>query len=113
MKIREIIITPVAFADPPLLNVTGVHEPYALRSLLQLVCEDGLVGLGESYGDEVLLVMAHKVAERLIGVDIFDLPAVRRISAEIVGGGIYADRHGLTGGVSAGKTLQTVFSFFE
>lgn len=113
MKIREVIITPVAFADPPLLNVTGVHEPYALRSVLQLVCDDGLVGLGESYGDEDLLVMAGKVAERLVGLDIFDLPSVRRIASEVVGGGIYADRHGLTGGVSASKTMQTVFSFFE
>ncbi|GAA1708675.1 glucarate dehydratase family protein [Fodinicola feengrottensis] len=113
MRIREVTITPVAFADPPLLNVTGVHEPYALRSILQLGCEDGVVGLGESYGDEDFLVLANKTAESLVGVDIFDLPAVRRAAVAAVGGGIYADRHGLTGGVSADKTLQTVYSFFE
>ncbi|WP_279582434.1 hypothetical protein [Fodinicola feengrottensis] len=90
MRIREVTITPVAFADPPLLNVTGVHEPYALRSILQLGCEDGVVGLGESYGDEDFLVLANKTAESLVGVDIFDLPAVRRAAVAAVGGGIYA-----------------------
>jgi glucarate dehydratase len=29
----------------------SVHEPFALRGVVQLICEDGVVGLGESYGD--------------------------------------------------------------
>ena len=41
MKIRKITVTPVAFHDPALLNAVGVHEPYALRSVIQLHCDDG------------------------------------------------------------------------
>jgi glucarate dehydratase len=38
MKILGATVTPVAFADAPLLNVMGVHEPFALRSILKLQC---------------------------------------------------------------------------
>ena len=51
-RIVSICITPVAFADPPLLNAVGVHEPFAIRAVLELATEDGVVGLGETYGDE-------------------------------------------------------------
>lgn len=34
--VTDVRITPVAFADPPLLNSVGVHEPYALRSVIEV-----------------------------------------------------------------------------
>ena len=37
MKISEVHITPVAVADPPLLNAAGLHAPYALRIIIELV----------------------------------------------------------------------------
>ena len=55
MKIKRITVTPIAFKDPPLLNASGVHEPYALRSIIQVESDTGLVGLGESYGDAPVL----------------------------------------------------------
>jgi glucarate dehydratase len=113
VKILSVELTPVAFADPPLLNVMGVHEPFALRSVLRLVCEDGVTGLGESYGDTGFLDLARKVAERLPGHDVFDLPGLRTIVAEAAAGGVYADQHGLTGAFSGDKTLATVYSLFE
>jgi glucarate dehydratase len=113
MKIQHAELTPVAFADPPLLNVMGVHEPFALRSVLRLVCDDGVVGLGESYGDTAFLDVARSVAERLPGHDVFDLPGLRRVVAESVGNRVYADQHGLTGAFSGDKTLATVYSLFE
>ena len=36
VRITGARITPVAFEDPPLLNAVGVHEPYALRAIIQL-----------------------------------------------------------------------------
>jgi glucarate dehydratase len=51
MRIADIRVTPIAFRDPPLLNVAGVHEPWALRSIIEVETDGGLVGLGESYGD--------------------------------------------------------------
>ncbi|HEX3648076.1 MAG TPA: enolase C-terminal domain-like protein [Pseudonocardiaceae bacterium] len=113
MKILRAELVPVAFADKPLLSVMGVHEPWALRTVLRLVCEDGVTGLGESYGDSSLLDVARNVAARLPGHDVFDLPGLRLLVAETAGGRVYADRHGLTGAFSTDKTLATVYSLFE
>ena len=35
-RITEVRVTPIAFRDPPLLNVQGVHEPWALRSIIEI-----------------------------------------------------------------------------
>ncbi|MFF4015978.1 glucarate dehydratase family protein [Streptomyces sp. NPDC001843] len=75
-RIRELIITPIAFRDPPLLNSNGVHEPLALRIILQLVLEDGTVGLGESPGGEARLERLRTAAKTVVGMDVFDTTAV-------------------------------------
>ncbi|MFJ9588415.1 glucarate dehydratase family protein [Streptomyces acidicola] len=75
-RIRELVVTPIAFRDPPLLNATGVHEPLALRCVLQLVLEDGTVGLGESTGGEVRLERLLTAAKAVVGMDVFDATAV-------------------------------------
>ena len=46
VRITGARVTPVAFVDPPLLNTVGVHQPYALRAIIQLDTDAGLVGLG-------------------------------------------------------------------
>src|SRR5919202_3718146 len=50
LRIGEMVVTPVACPDPPLLNHHGVHEPYFLRAVVRLRTEDGLEGLGEGPG---------------------------------------------------------------
>ncbi|MPY56653.1 glucarate dehydratase family protein [Streptomyces spongiae] len=75
-RIRELIVTPIAFRDPPLLNSNGVHEPLALRNILQLVLEDGTVGLGESTGGAVRLERLMAAAKAVVGMDVFDTTAV-------------------------------------
>ncbi|MFJ3773332.1 glucarate dehydratase family protein [Streptomyces sp. NPDC090075] len=75
-RIRELIITPIAFRDPPLLNSNGVHEPLALRIVLQLVLEDGTVGLGESPGGTARLERLEAAAEVVVGMDVFDTTAL-------------------------------------
>ncbi len=59
MRITEMHITPIALGDPPLLNAAGLHAPYALRTVVELVTDNGLTGLAEVPGsaavDEVLL----------------------------------------------------------
>ena len=52
LRISAVTVTPVAFADPPLLNSVGVHEPFALRAVVEVSTEAGLCGLGETYADE-------------------------------------------------------------
>ena len=51
LRISAVTITPVAFRDPPLLNSVGVHEPYALRAIVEVRTDGGLTGLGETYAD--------------------------------------------------------------
>ncbi|ADB33984.1 Mandelate racemase/muconate lactonizing protein [Kribbella flavida DSM 17836] len=79
MKITDLAITPIAFADPPLLNATGVHEPLALRTVVQLHVADGVVGLGEGSGELVVLERLARVRPALVGQSVFDTSAIEAI----------------------------------
>jgi len=70
MKITRITITPVAFADPPLLNAVGVHEPYAIRAIIEVATDAGLTGLGETYADEHHLSALRAAARAIEGTDV-------------------------------------------
>ncbi len=86
LPIVAVRVTPIAFRDPPLLNVAGVHEPWALRSIIEVQTSDGRVGLGESYGDLKTLADLGKVAPQLVGLDPFDLNQLTRVVYAHVGG---------------------------
>jgi len=111
--IREAVVTPVAFPDPPLLNSAGVHEPWALRTIVELYADDGLVGLGETYGDQAHLDLVRKAAGAVVGVDAFDLNELQTLVAGAVGAVDVGDAHGLTGGASPQKKLPRALSPFE
>ncbi|MCF6474000.1 glucarate dehydratase [Nonomuraea sp. MG754425] len=112
MIIRQIRVTPVAFRDPPLLNAAGVHEPWALRTIVEVITDQGLTGLGETYGDLEHLGKVRECAQALIGLDVHALNTMyARISAII--GGTVKDLHGLTGAATKEKSVDRVFSPFE
>lgn len=111
--IREVVLTPIAFRDPPLLNAVGVHEPWALRTIVEIHTDAGPVGLGETYGDQGHLERLHRVAPALVGLDVFALNAARARIAEALGGAVGGDRHGLTGHINLGGTIDRVFASFE
>lgn len=113
LPVRDVAVTPVAFPDPPLLNSAGVHQPWALRAVIQVRCADGSVGLGETYGDAPHLALLKATAAALDNLDIFDIAGLRRRIAEAIGAADTPDRHGLTGDSSAAKTLARVVSPFE
>ncbi len=50
MKITAMHVTPIAVADPPLLNAGGLHAPYALRLIVEVVSADNVSGFGEVPG---------------------------------------------------------------
>src|ERR1700722_13079514 len=100
-RITNVTITPVAFRDPPLLNAVGLHEPFAVRSILEVETSDGVIGLGESYGDAPYLDRVRVAADALRGVDVFATNEMLEIVARSLGGVVGSDRHGLTGQISA------------
>jgi len=85
-RIADVRVTPIAFRDPPLLNVAGVHQPWALRSIIEVETDSGRIGLGESYGEADTLAHLQAIAPRLVGLDPFDLQALTRAVYRQVGG---------------------------
>ena len=73
MKIVAVRVTPIAVKDPPLLNAAGVHEPFGLRSIMEVQGANGLVGLGETYGDAPVLGLLMRVKDSLVGLSAFDV----------------------------------------
>jgi glucarate dehydratase len=76
MKIVDMRVTPVAIADPPLLNAAGLHAPYALRTIVELVSEDGFTGVGETHGGQRSLDHYARVRDAVIGQDAFALTRI-------------------------------------
>jgi glucarate dehydratase len=113
IRITGVTITPVAFRDPPLLNAVGVHEPFALRAVIELATDAGLSGLGETYADSVHLGWLGAVAAEITGMDVYATNELRRRVAAVLGGATGSDRHGLAGAMTAGGTVDRVFSPFE
>ncbi|UXS34293.1 glucarate dehydratase [Agrobacterium tumefaciens] len=110
MRIAEIHLTPVAIPDRPLLNCKGVHQPHALRTVIEVICDDGTAGLGESYGSIKALDGLRRAAPALIGLDPFHLHELKsRVVAALPGsGGINAKS-----AVADHKLTDVVASAFE
>lgn len=111
--VREIRITPVAFHDPPLLNTVGVHEPFALRAIVELRTASGVTGLGETYGDQAHLARLARVAEALLGADVFHQNGLRSRIAAGIAGDTTAGGHGMSGMVTGSSTADRVLSPFD
>jgi glucarate dehydratase len=113
IRITGVRITPVAFVDPPLLNTVGVHQPYALRAIIQLDTDAGLVGLGETYADQTHLARLEGVAQAITGLDVFALNAIRAAIADRLSGDTDRGGSGLAGMITSSSTVDRVFSPFE
>ncbi|MFC9557661.1 glucarate dehydratase family protein [Rhodococcus sp. NPDC056960] len=113
IRITGARITPVAFVDPPLLNTVGVHQPYALRAIIQLDTDGGLVGLGETYADTAHLARLEAAAEAIVGLDVFALNAIRAAIDEKVATLTVTGGDGVAGMITTASTTDRVFSPFE
>ena len=76
-KIKEFHITPIAVIDPPLLNAAGLHAPYALRTIVELVTEDNISGISEIPGNIAIDKALEKSKSLIIGKDPFQLNQIR------------------------------------
>lgn len=111
--VTGVTITPVAFKDPPLLNAVGVHEPFALRAIIQLHTDAGITGLGETYGDAGHLARLRLAADAIIGADVFNINMLgtritRALAEDTIQGG-----HGMSGMVTGSRTADRVLSPFD
>ena len=112
-RISRVEVTPVAFADPPLLNVVGVHQPYALRAIVELHTDDGVLGLGETYADESHLARLRAVAGELPGHDPYDLAGLRQLVARVLADGDGGAGASFGGMLDVSSALDTTYSPFE
>ncbi|WP_187618545.1 glucarate dehydratase family protein [Paraburkholderia sp. UCT2] len=84
ITITQVRITPIAFRDGPLLNAAGIHEPWALRAIVELETSDGRVGISETYGDEPMLRVLEQAKSLVTGLSPFDLNRMEeRVRASI------------------------------
>lgn len=76
--IQKIVITPIAIVDPPLLNAAGLHAPYALRTIVEIVTDEGTSGISEIPGTADIDIALAEARTLLIGKDVFQLNDIRR-----------------------------------
>jgi glucarate dehydratase len=69
MKIAALHVTPIALGDPPLLNAAGLHAPYCLRTVVELVADNGLTGLAEVPGSASTNARLEAAREIALGRD--------------------------------------------
>ena len=82
MKIIDIRNTQIAIGDPPLLNAAGLHAPYALRIIVELVTDIGITGLSEIPGSEKIYQALQDLRPHLIGQDVFQMNHIKRLIHE-------------------------------
>ena len=113
IRITAVRVTPIAFRDGPLLNAAGIHEPWALRAIVELETSDGRVGISETYGDEPMLRVLELARPLLLGLSPFDLNRMEeRVRATIrpTPGAIEFE---LAPGSHAAKNAPKAISTFE
>jgi glucarate dehydratase len=73
MRIVKMQVHSIAIADPPLRSSYGLHAPYALRNILELTSDSGIVGIAETYGGEAPAQALNALEPQVIGADPFRL----------------------------------------
>ena len=94
-RILEVRITPIAITDPPLLNAAGLHAPYALRTVMEIVTDDGISGISEIPGNAAINEALASAGDVIRGMDVFHLNPIRRALEQRYGKDAVGDR-GLT-----------------
>ncbi|WP_457967909.1 glucarate dehydratase family protein [Arthrobacter sp. D1-29] len=113
VSITDVSITPVAFKDPPLLNTVGVHEPFALRAVVEVHTDSGISGLGETYGDAGHIARLELAARALTGADVFNINELRSRVAMSLQQDTIRGGHGMSGMVTGSSTTDRVLSAFD
>lgn len=86
MKITDLQITQIAIGDPPLLNAAGLHAPFALRIIAEVITDSGITGLSEIPGSQKIFDALEKLKPHLIGQDVFQLNSIKNLIYSEFGG---------------------------
>ena len=113
ITIEHVRITPIAFRDGPLLNAAGIHEPWALRSIVELETSDGRIGISETYGDAPMLGVLEQAKSLVTGLSPFALNAMEERVREAVRPTPGAIEFELAPGSHSAKNAAKVTSTFE
>lgn len=73
MKISSLELHSIAIADPPLRSSYGRHAPWALRTLVELRTDDGIIGISETFGGDGPRAALEAIRPRVIGMNPFHL----------------------------------------
>jgi glucarate dehydratase len=77
MKIIDLKVRTVAIpTNAKLRHNTGVHPGYLVRNILELVTDDGIIGLGEVGGGDQRAALL-KLKPRVLGLDPFHLELIK------------------------------------
>lgn len=94
-RIEAMRVTPIALSDPPLLNAAGLHAPFALRIVVELVGQGGDIGLAELPGSSSTLAALNRIRETVVGRDARHIrPMLAAVDATLSAGGDVADDRG-------------------
>ncbi|MBT9502989.1 MAG: glucarate dehydratase [Burkholderiaceae bacterium] len=113
IKISAVRVTPIAFRDGPLLNAAGIHEPWALRAIVELETSDGRVGISETYGDEPMLRVLEQARAMVLGLSPFALNAMEQRVRATIKPSPGAIEFELAPGSHTAKNAAKVVSTFE
>src|SRR6478735_11828439 len=73
MRIAGFRIHPIAIADPPLRSSYGLHARYALRTIIELESDDGIIGISETYGGDAQIKQLEALRSQIIGANPYRL----------------------------------------
>jgi glucarate dehydratase len=86
IRITEMHITPIAIVDPPLRNAAGLHAPYALRTIIELITNDNVHGVSEIPGTVKINEALEDARQIVIGKDPFQMNAMGQALEQHFGG---------------------------
>ncbi|WP_188195263.1 glucarate dehydratase family protein [Nonomuraea sp. SYSU D8015] len=116
-RIIRATVTPILISDPPLLNVLGVHQPYTPRTIVEIETDDGVTGVGETYGDTDYLEVARALAAAVPGRDLTAVNGLYALASASASGAADTvkefDPAGLRGTRNNEKLVRSVVSAFE
>lgn len=77
MKITDVRVTPIVLGDPPLLNAAGLHAPWCLRTVVEVLTDGGITGLAEVPGSAAINAKLEAARAVVVGRDPLNWHALR------------------------------------